>query len=460
MPLFLLGRNPSLRILIVCNSDENARKRVGSIKRYIEADEDCKAVFPDLKPKRGGRWTEHAIDVEGKGAGIEPSLEAAGVNTSGTGSRKDVIIFDDVIDEDDANSEAVRTHRITQFEQVWFPRLEPNGFAIFICTAWHVQDLRAKLLTNPEWSSLVQSVTDDFTHIEQVVDNSERRLLPLWAERWNRELLLARRRAIGVRAFARGYQQRAYSDEDKFFKSYDKCVIRDGRVWSGSRLSWQALGVDRSWRFVQGVDLSTDARSGNVIVTIAVNPTDGRRVLVDVESGAWTSPVMAHKIKEKADLFRPDVIQVESNAYQVALLDWLKATFGEVGLPLRPFVTGRNKASEEVGLPSLEVEFENGAWVFPMPPDHTVDCSCDWCKLDRQLRDYPNCPENDHLMALWFSREGARLLGMNAEVLPTGEMTAQAERRYLGTGYGADEQELDEKIKEAERALRRSMLNF
>jgi hypothetical protein len=250
---------------------------------------------------------------------------------------------------------------------------------------------------------------------------------------------------VGRRAFARGFQQKEFSDEEKIFLNYEKCVRRG--------FDWREVVTPR-WRRVGGVDLSSDQRPGNVICMIAVEPETGVRCLIDVEDGAWTSPQTAAKIKEKCDAHKPDAVGVENNAYQQAILDWSAEKFGRADLPLRAFTTGRNKADPQFGVASLEVEFENGAWIFPMPA-HGADCRCAWCKLDRQLSDYPNCGEIDHLMALWMAREQARLLGMSAKVQGTGDMTAREEARWRRTAFALDDEaELDEYISRMEGKLK------
>ena len=114
---------------------------------------------------------------------------------------------------------------------------------------------------------------------------------------------------------------------------------------------------------------------------------------------------MWRELEEEDKHFRPTTFMVENNAYQAALAQWgleLNAT-----LPVQWFVTGKNKADPILGLPGLEVEFENQGWIIPRP-EHALDCTCDWCRLWMELVGHPLAASDDMVMALWFAREAAR----------------------------------------------------
>jgi len=84
-----------------------------------------------------------------------------------TGGRADLLIFDDIVDLNNAIlNPAMRPKVVEAFHNVWLPRLEPGGFAIYIATRWHLEDITGVLMTNPQWRFLVQSVSEDMTQIE------------------------------------------------------------------------------------------------------------------------------------------------------------------------------------------------------------------------------------------------------------------------------------------------------
>lgn len=211
--------------------------------------------------------------------------------------------------------------------------------------------------------------------------------------------MLARRGQIGSRAFGRGFRQETLDDESRTFPSVVKCAVED----------LDPVGyMSRHWPCFTGVDLSTDKRPGCAFVTIAERPADRKRLVVDVRAKSLTSPQVWQELEDIERMFAPQVFMVETNALQGAVLEWGRTR--NATLPVQGFVTGANKANPVIGLPGLEVEFENQGWMIPRP-SHPLDCECAWCRLWSELTGHPIGVSTDLVMALWFAREGARGAG-------------------------------------------------
>jgi len=221
--------------------------------------------------------------------------------------------------------------------------------------------------------------------------------IPLWP-RWDKEALIKRRGEIGSRAFARGFRQETLGDEDRSFPSVTKCAqVLDPLEYMSAH-----------WPRYTGVDLSSDKRPGCAFVTIAQRPTDKKRLVIDVRAKALTSPQVWRELEDLDRLYKPHIFMVETNALQGAVREWgleLNAT-----LPVQGFMTGRNKSDPVMGLPGLEVEFENEGWIIPRP-EHALDCNCAWCRLWMEMTSHPVAESTDLVMALWFAREAARGAG-------------------------------------------------
>lgn len=162
-----------------------------------------------------------------------------------------------------------------------------------------------------------------------------------------------------------------------------------------------------------GVDISSEGRPGTVIFVGAVLG-NGTRLPVDIMRGRWNSPETLMKLNEAYLKHRIRSIFVENNGYQQALIDWARAAGQNYAFwPLiRPFTTGRNKVSDEVGLPSLEVELSAKAWIAPAGEwyGHPENCECGWCAWRKEVEFHPAHVTTDTVMAWWFCRE-AMLLG-------------------------------------------------
>lgn len=166
-PLFELGSNPNVRIKIVTNTPEFAQARLQSCQDYILRNPDFRRLFPHIRPSRPGDWNKHKLVVERNSYSPDGSIEAYGVLQAATGGRADLLIFDDVVDLNNAIlNPAMRPKVVEAFHNVWLPRLEPGGFAIYIATRWHLEDITGVLLQNPQWRFLVQSISEEMTGIQ------------------------------------------------------------------------------------------------------------------------------------------------------------------------------------------------------------------------------------------------------------------------------------------------------
>jgi len=167
--LWYLGHDTRFRIKIVSNTDKTAMDRLASISRYIETDPDYQRIFPNVKPAMRESWSKHAIIIDRPTfTAKDASVEAFGILSSVMGGTCDILIFDDPVDFRNAIlSPAMRDSVIQAFKNQWISRLIPGGKVIYTATAWHNQDLTmSELIGNPEWSFLIQSISEDFGHIE------------------------------------------------------------------------------------------------------------------------------------------------------------------------------------------------------------------------------------------------------------------------------------------------------
>lgn len=171
--LFELGQDRNQRVGVVCNADDNARRRVAAVQQYIEFDADYRAVFPRVKPDKRRGWEKHQFFVERdeQARSVDPSVFAAGVFSTGIGGRMDGLILDDVVDRRNAIIQpSLRTQVIETVKETWMSRLEPWGWLIYVATVWHEEDLTHHLVLDPElrgeYVALVQVVRSDWRGID------------------------------------------------------------------------------------------------------------------------------------------------------------------------------------------------------------------------------------------------------------------------------------------------------
>lgn len=256
----------------------------------------------------------------------------------------------------------------------------------------HNSDLTHELLKNPEWKI-----------IEYNIGSPEDAYRPLWPEMWPREALIQREREIGKREFDRAFRNIALSD--------DEALVPREVLARSVRRDLTAADIPREWPKFVGVDLAIGHGDDNCFFFLIVGAVDddGRRWLAEARRMRIPSPEQARQVIDVWKTWQPNVIHVENNGYQEALVQWIREMGGEA-VPVKSFTTGRNKADLKIGLPSLRVEFENGAWIIPMgDAPHDGGCTCAKCELLEEIATYPIGKYSDGLMALWFMREAIRI---------------------------------------------------
>ena len=284
--------------------------------------------------------------------------------------------------------EADGSEVVYDIETLTYQNFIADGFVVHN-TPWIKGDLLDDLKTNH---------SDEFQIYRYAISKD---LTPIWPERYTKRMLEALRMEMGDRAFARAYLCEPFDPEETMFSpELVEAAFRKGReldIDYGKRIE--------EARYFCGVDLSsrlTRGHSRTCVFTIGVLE-DGTRFVAEVIVGRFTSPDTARLIVDRYNYWKHDVIFVENNSYQEALLQWLK-DLGYSELPLKGIYTGEKKYSDRLGVPSLAIELQQGLWAFP-PNDHSSSCTCGYCEFLRELRDYPMGKTDDTIMAWMFAKE-------------------------------------------------------
>lgn len=202
--LWELGRDPNLRIKIVCASEGKAIERLFEIVQHL-GNPRVREVFPKLVPAEEGEWSKHKIVVERNARHRDASVEAQGINSTATGGRADLLIADDVVDRRNAlTMPALREQIKHAWKSDWTNLLEPGGRIWYICTLWHKADLSHELLENAAYDKIFMAVGDNFG--------------ALWPDKWSEEALRARHLEIGSVEFNRAFRNVAADAEEGIVK--------------------------------------------------------------------------------------------------------------------------------------------------------------------------------------------------------------------------------------------------
>jgi len=204
LPAWLLGRNPSTRIMCASYSDELSTKFSRDCRALLET-ALYKRVFPGTKlnPKKA---SEGEFETTQRGSRL-----ATSVGGTLTGRGGEVLIVDDPIKANDAESEVVRKAAIEWFRNTALSRLDdPAKSLVFIAMQrLHVDDLSG-ILIEQGWPSLVLPAiavkAADYAVAEDEVYHRPAGEL-LQPERDIPEAIEEMKRNMGSRIFAAQYQQ-------------------------------------------------------------------------------------------------------------------------------------------------------------------------------------------------------------------------------------------------------------
>jgi hypothetical protein len=420
--LFELGADPNLRVAIVSNTNELAKKMTRLIGQYIEKSAELHEVFPELVPTNDPNlpWKASQLTVRREHAAKDPSVQACGVHGNIIGSRIDLLILDDILDHENTHTPGPRADVIRWIKSSLFSRLTEKARVWIVGNAWHPEDAMHLLEKEERFVGVrfpVVSETGELT----------------WPERWSKERIDLARQDLGPLEHARQLMCQARDDSSARFKrEWIDVAIENGRglamvrnaedLWDEEELSEEereerAKARETIWRltgkgaFFTGVDLAvskSDSAGSTVLFTIYVDEKKRRRVL-DVRAGKWSGPEIVQQIKQCYDDFG-SIFIIENNAMQQMVVDMIR---DESDIPVVPFTTGKNKAHYEFGVESLAAEMAGGKWVIPnKAPTEKGKLAT----LDKEVSEWisemlfydPKEHTGDRLMASWFAREGAR----------------------------------------------------
>lgn len=388
--LWLLGKDPTLRIGIVSNTSGQSVKLLRTIKRYIESSAELHAVFPHLRPSEDN-WTNQSITVQRPIVSKDPSIQALGIHGNILGSRLDVLIGDDLLDVENTRTAASREDCFRWFQASCLSRLTAKARVLIIGTPFHPDDILHKLAVLPAWKAFRYPV----------LDNDGK---PRWPERWPMERIQQRRAELGPLEFARQLLCIARSDEEARFKKQwiDVCLLRG----AGKQLVYGIDKLPPGFKTYTGVDLAVqqkDASDSTCLFSIALHPNGDREVL-NIETGKWGGPEIVSRIIETHRRYM-SVCVVENNAAQDFIVQFAR---GQFAVPIRPFTTGRNKAHPEFGVESMAAEMAGRKWIIPSRGGQAAHPELhQW--IQEMLFYQPSAHTGDRLMASWFAREGVRL---------------------------------------------------
>jgi hypothetical protein len=394
--LWELGRDPSLRVLVLSSAHEQAAKIISALAAYIERSEALHKVFPNLWPteQAGEPWKPLSgrLTVRRPNVSKDATITASGVHGSILGARYDLIIIDDVLDYENTRTASQRKEVLSWLQSTVQTRLTGQGRIWVVGTAWHPDDV----LHHYAKTFSADGTQRAFRY--PVLDELGE---PRWPEVWPIERIERERRETHPAEFARAYLCEARDDSQARFKQdWINVALERGMGRSMARM---LRGVPQGYRTFTGIDLAIQKHAAadvTAMVTIIVHP-DGSRELLEVKTGQWHGPEIVEQIVDVHSRFG-SIVTVENVAAQDYIAQFTRRVSA---VPLRTFTTGRGQASLDFQADGLAAELSNGKWIIPNDNGQVTPEVRAW--IQEMLYYDPRQHCGDRLAASLFARHSA-----------------------------------------------------
>ncbi len=341
---WLLGRDPSNKILFLTYSDDLSRRHSADARRLMESD-FYREAFPGTRLVKA---TEAILETS-KG-GFRHSTSFGGTVT---GLGGDWIIIDDPSKAEDALSKPALEKASQFFSNTLSTRLNDpvKGRIVLVMQRLHEADLAGYLIEEGGWDLLTLPaiaeenaqipIGDGVYHSRRKGDLLDPKRLPQW-------YLDKKQRQLGSHGFQAQYQQAPLSAEGNVIK----------RDW----ISYYKSAPDlSSGRIIQSLDTAqkTNPTNDYSVLTTWLK-VDERSYLLDVFRDRLDFPNLRQRIITEHDRYRPERLLIEEGASGTALIQDLKAQRPEVCS-----VGIKAKEPKDVRIGAASALFENRQVLFP-----------------------------------------------------------------------------------------------
>ncbi len=334
-------------IMVIASSGDAAKEILENIKLEVEENERLLEDFGELE---GSPWRTDYIKFKN---GV--SISARGIDGRIRGSRKgakrpDLILCDDLIKDQDAESATKRRKIYNRFKRAVLPMADRDAFVIFTNTIQHHDDLPSRLLKEYEEGKHNEWFAVFFATPFKDKNGNWR---ALWESYWDLERLRKKEQQIGSTAFAQEYRNRPRSEEDVIFKKEWFRFYNIEDIWN------------KKLEVIMGVDPATGKKDGDysAIVTVGKDKDTGLYYVLDAYGERISDLQFIKKLIEKYEFYRPKKIIFEAQIFQEQYKNTVmrEASRQGVHLPIKPV---KSSAPKEVRIKSLEPLIENGLILF------------------------------------------------------------------------------------------------
>lgn len=331
--VWLICRNPHIRIAWVGGNKEIAQDMVGSVREHLADNEHLIEAMlspgTKFKPPRSGEWKMGKFTVANR---VIPGIKASSMVAVGRGGKilsrdMDFVICDDIEDHDSTLIESSRQTTRSWFLQDLYSRKEEHTGVAVIGSRVHHDDLYGYLINYPEFDVIV-----DTAHSEVCVkDPTDHKLhvdCMLFPSLRSYDWLMTKKRAAEALGMPQSYEMvylnRPRASESMVFvkEEIEGCFdpTRTIGVPLVEMINEEGDTVPAPLRLVAGLDPSFSGYQA--AFCWAFDPTTDRQWMVDLDNHLGGGIIPAFNIiKEWLDLYGVRHWVIEDNLYHTAIRD-------------------------------------------------------------------------------------------------------------------------------------------
>lgn len=309
LPAFILGQNPTAKIICVSYSDELAKKLSLDFKRLVESDW-YRMLYPQVRPTKSTE-TEFATDKGG-------TRFATSVGGTLTGRGGDFIIIDDPIKPADAQSESRRVSTNEWYQSTLLSRLDDpeRGILILVMQRLHVNDLAEYAGAKGGFHKLsfpAIATKDERIPISSTESYFRQEGEPLHAERVGLDTLKRTRDDVGPFIYSSQYQQSPAVPDGEFIKRKYINVIDPPHRLAPGGYTW--VSIDSA--------LSTSETADYSAISLGHSNRDGHYVY-GAERGRWDFETLRAKALAYTKRYGDLTFIVEYAGSGISLVQYLR----------------------------------------------------------------------------------------------------------------------------------------
>jgi predicted phage terminase large subunit-like protein len=346
-PAFLLGRDPSRRIICVSYAGDLAKKHSNDFRAAIQSPW-YQSLFPQT---RIGKFKDSETEIEFTERGCRLATSVGGTLTGRGG---DLIIIDDPLKPDDAPSEVRRTGVNEWYSNTLLSRLDDKrtGAIVVVMQRVHMDDLSGFLTSqSDEWNVLslpAIAPSEEVIQIWDGCDHVRKSGEVLSPEREPLPILEALKLQIGSDAFSAQYQQEPVPPGGAMIKRH--WIKRYGDLPP----YFEQLFTLQSW------DTASKGGPENdwSVCTTWIVARDRKWYLVDVWRQRADYPTLKAAVEGQALSWKPTRVLVEDAGSGTPLVQ-------ELSRKIPGIIAVRPEGDKESRMAVASAKFEAGQVLFP-----------------------------------------------------------------------------------------------